>query len=70
MRISIKSCTFAKQAERPSYDCQTADAERPLPLSDRASRCRTDIVADVKKSDSKAVGQQSGLSAQAVKQQT
>ena len=50
--------------ERPSDDCKTAlRADRPLTLTDRASRCRTDIVADVKKSDSEAVFQQSGLSA-------
>ncbi|MGM9825094.1 MAG: ribonuclease R family protein [Paludibacteraceae bacterium] len=50
--------------ERPSYDYQTAlRADRPLTLTDRASRCRTDIVADVKKSDSEAIGQQSGQTA-------
>ena len=67
--------------ERSSGDWQTAlRADRPLTLTDRASRCRTDIVADsqsvvqqagtpaypdsgrtAKWSDSKAVGQQSGL---------
>ena len=30
LHISKKSSTFAAQAERPSYDCQTADAERPI----------------------------------------
>ena len=35
--------------ERPSCDCRTAlRAERPLTLTDRASRCRTDIVAGSK----------------------
>ena len=30
---------------RPSDDCQIADAERPLSLKDRASRCQTDNAA-------------------------
>ena len=30
MTYTPKSSTFAAQAERPSYDCQTADAERPI----------------------------------------
>ena len=35
--------------ERPSDDCKTAlRADRPLALKDRASRCRTDIVAGSK----------------------
>ena len=29
LHISKKSSTFAAQAERPSYDCPTADAVRP-----------------------------------------
>ena len=47
-----------KAEERPSDDCKTADATRPLTLQDRASRYQTDIV-----SDAKSVGQQAGTPA-------
>ena len=51
--------TGAKTIIRLSCDCPTANADRPLTLSDRAARCQTDIV-----SNSELVGQQSGRSAQ------
>ncbi|MDY5075627.1 MAG: hypothetical protein SPE88_02435 [Paludibacteraceae bacterium] len=51
--------TGAKTIIRLSCDCLTANADRPLTLSDRAARCQTDIV-----SNSELVGQQSGRSAQ------
>ncbi len=51
--------TGAKTIIRMSCDCLTANADRPLTLSDRAARCQTDIV-----SNSELVGQQSGRSAQ------
>ena len=56
--------THTHFVKRPSCDCQTADAERPLTLKDRASRqvgtslhCQTEIV-----SDTESVGQQSAQS--------
>ena len=49
--------THTHFVERPSCDCLTADADRPLTLTDRATHCQTEIV-----SDTESVGQQSAQS--------
>ena len=49
--------THTHFVERPSCDCLTADADRPLTLTDHATHCQTEIV-----SDTKSIGQQSAQS--------